>query len=229
MRQDEIDGVLAATLDDRHLSRGEKHAIKQLIVARDLDPSELAFARHRAFELARERMPSAAARELVTWLEEITKALHPPVVPAHGGRAEVHFSPGPACLEAIARHLAGAKRSVDICVFTITDDRLARGVVEAHRRGAALRVITDDDKARDLGSDIFEIAKAGIEVRVDHSEHHMHHKFALFDRETVVTGSYNWTRTAATYNRENLLVTDDERFVAPYQRVFDDMWGRLAP
>ena len=118
---------------------------------------------------------------------------------------------------------------MDICVFTITDDRVATAILAAHRRGVKLRVVTDDDKAHDKGSDVFELADAGIEVRVDQSEHHMHHKFAVFDRSIVVTGSYNWTRSAAQSNAENILVSDDGRLVAPYQRVFDEMWASLAP
>ena len=41
------------------------------------------------------------------------------------------------------------------------------------------------------------LAELGVAVRIDRSEHHMHHKFALFDDAILATGSYNWTRSAA--------------------------------
>jgi cardiolipin hydrolase len=45
----------------------------------------------------------------------------------------------------------------------------------------------------------------------------------------LVTGSYNWTRSAAEYNFENLLVSDDRRHVEPFQRAFEDLWKQLNP
>ena len=228
MKPDEVDGILAATLEDDRLSRGEKHAIAELLSSDEIPSDELAFFRHRAFALAKEKLPTHQSRQVLDWLEGVVKALSPPPA-AESGCAEVHFSPGPGCLEAIKGQLRRATSSIDICVFTITDDRIASAILEAHRRGVATRVVTDDDKAYDRGSDIVRLADEGLEVRVDQYEHHMHHKFAVFDRCTVVTGSYNWTRSAAQHNRENILITNDERLVGPYVRVFEEMWVRLAP
>jgi phosphatidylserine/phosphatidylglycerophosphate/cardiolipin synthase-like enzyme len=52
----------------------------------------------------------------------------------------------------------------------------------------------------------------------------MHHKFAIFDQRLLVTGSYNWTRSAAERNRENLAVTDDRRLVAAFREEFERLW-----
>ena len=77
-----------------------------------------------------------------------------------------------------------------------------------------LRIITDNEKAYDAGSDVTRFQDAKIPLRVDDTPFHMHHKFAVFDREILLTGSYNWTRSAARYNEENLIVTEDPRLVA---------------
>ena len=225
MKPDEIDGILAATLEDERVSRGEKHALKELLLDGALNDEQLAFVRHRAFALAKERV--GKGQQVLEWLEDVVKILTPrPEAPTL--RAEVLFSPGPGCLNAITRCLEEAQKSVDICVFTVTDDRLAAAILDAHRRGVAVRLLTDDDKSFDRGSDIERLEAAGVPVRTDRSEHHMHHKFALFDRALVITGSYNWTRSAARHNRENLLVSDDPRLVAPYLRRFDEDWDGLG-
>ncbi len=44
------------------------------------------------------------------------------------------------------RLLAKASRTADICVFTITDDRVSDAILDAHRRAVAVRIITDDAK-----------------------------------------------------------------------------------
>ena len=227
-----MDGILAATLEDNRLSRGEKHAIEELLRGGDIRPDDHALFRSRAFALAKEKLPTHDARQVLEWLEGVVKALarvSDPRDQPKSGVSEVHFSPGPACLGAIVRQLEHAKKSVDVCVFTITDDRLASALLDAHRRHVTLRILTDDDKAGDKGSDVHRLASAGVEVRVDQSDHHMHHKFAIFDDAVVVTGSYNWTRSAAEYNAENILVTDDARLVSPYRRKFETMWERIAP
>ncbi|MEQ8456639.1 MAG: phospholipase D-like domain-containing protein [Sandaracinaceae bacterium] len=225
MKPDEIDGILAATLEDERVSRGEKHALKELLLDGALNDEQLAFVRHRAFALAKERV--GKGQQVLEWLEDVVKILTPrPEAPTL--RAEVLFSPGPGCLNAITRCLEEAQKSVDICVFTVTDDRLAAAILDAHRRGVAVRLLTDDDKSFDRGSDIERLEAAGVPVRTDRSEHHMHHKFALFDRALVITGSYNWTRSAARHNRENLLVSDDPRLVGPYLRRFDEDWEGLG-
>ena len=88
--------------------------------------------------------------------------------------------------------------------------------------------ISDNDKAADLGSDVERFAHVGIRVAVDRSSHHMHHKFALFDRKITLTGSYNWTRGAAEQNAENILVTRDPKIARRYQEEFDRLWKQYA-
>ena len=84
--------------------------------------------------------------------------------------------------------------------------------------------MTDDRKSADRGSDIEDFRNAGIQVGLDNSEKHMHHKFAIFDRTTLVTGSYNWTRSAATQNEENIVVTDDSNLVKAFLQEFEGLW-----
>ena len=225
----EIDDILRQTLEDRRLSRTEKRALKEVFAELDLDDDSRAYLRHRVFTLSREVLRHPDAQKTLEWAEEVVKVVQTPNLQRDPTIAEVHFSPGDECRLALVRLLRNARKAIDVCVFTITDDRLASAILDAHERGVAVRIITDNDKAEDKGSDIYRLGRQGVRVRVDSSEHHMHHKFALFDQGTLVTGSYNWTRSAAEYNRENLVVSDDPKLVAPYQRNFDDFWDSLGP
>jgi len=146
------------------------------------------------------------------------------------GKAVNHayFSPGDACLNAIIAGINSAKSSLKICVFTISDDRITRAILQAHRRGIPVKILTDNEKLYDKGSDIRELAQAGIAVRIDNTTNHMHHKFALLDNQTVLTGSYNWTRSAAQYNHENLIISDDETMTKDFCREFDRLWDEMT-
>ncbi len=214
------------------MSKGEKRALQAVLA----DAAESTFTtwRARAFDLAREAIDEAKTgherAEIFAWLEEVVKLLEKRTSssPADSQTAEVFFSPGDACRGRIATLLGRARKSAQICVFTITDDRLAQPILEAHKRGVTVQIITDNDKAHDKGSDAAKLRDAGVPVRVDRSEHHMHHKYAIFDGDTLLTGSYNWTRSAARYNRENIVVSDDPRLVAPFAESFRQTWSDLG-
>ena len=139
-----------------------------------------------------------------------------------------YFSPGDTCLNAIIASIKSAKSSLKICVFTISDDRITRAILRAHRSGIQVKILTDNEKLYDKGSDIRELKQAGIPVRVDNTANHMHHKFAILDNQTVLTGSYNWTRSAALYNHENLIITNEKTLVTNFCREFDRLWNELV-
>jgi phosphatidylserine/phosphatidylglycerophosphate/cardiolipin synthase-like enzyme len=69
---------------------------------------------------------------------------------------------------------------------------------------------------------------AGIALKVDDTEHHMHHKFALVDGTTLLNGSYNWTRSAGAFNEENLVVTSEAGLVQAFARQFTQLWDALG-
>lgn len=141
-------------------------------------------------------------------------------------RDEAYFSPGETILRKLCGLLGSVKETLDLCVFTISDDRLTQGILEARQRGVVVRLITDNEKRHDEGSDIAAIVRAGIPVRTDDGGEHMHHKFALFDGICLATGSYNWTR-GATNNFENLLVTWSPEVVAMFSEEFEALWKRM--
>ena len=147
---------------------------------------------------------------------------------SHKVTSHAYFSPGETCLNAIVSGINKAQRTIKICVFTISDDRITRAILQAHRKGVSIKILTDNEKLLDKGSDIRELAQAGIPVRIDNTSNHMHHKFAILDHKTILTGSYNWTRSAALYNHENLIVSDDKTLVKDFNREFDRLWVEMV-
>lgn len=227
--QREVERLLRESVEDTRLSRDERSSLSDLLSRLVASADDAAFVRNRAFGIAREGDLAQDGHTLLRWLEDVLKAIPSATVSATQGTAsEAHFSPGEACRERIRGLLDAARKTADICVFTITDDRISERIAAAHQRGVAVRIITDDDKSLDEGSDAMALERHGVAVRVDHSEHHMHHKYAVFDGQVLVTGSYNWTRSAALYNRENMVVTREARLVEIFQRDFDALWGALG-
>lgn len=229
MNPQQIRKILLETLDDRQLTRSERKAMDRILEHLEPTPQQLALYRSVAFDLARESLTDPHSVERLEWLEEVIRLLE-----ASGSEdnpsplAEYSFAPEDDCPARITGLLDRARNTVDICVFTITDNRVTRAIVETHQRGVVVRVISDDDKSGDLGSDIERLADEGIPVRIDRTDDHMHHKFAIFDHHLLLNGSYNWTRSAAERNRENFLVTGDPRFIEGYAKLFEELWEEFS-
>ena len=52
----------------------------------------------------------------------------------------------------------------------------------------------------------------------------LHHKFAVIDNKTVITGSFNWSPSAAHTNDETLLVIESPQLAKHFTRELDRMW-----
>lgn len=220
--------LLRHTLEDDQLTGSERKSLREYVSNAGLNDQHRAQLRSLAFKLAREVIVTQDAVRVIGWLEEVNKVLLPPGAESSNVYMTASFSPGETCVNTITGQIQSARSTVDICVFTITDNRITAAIREAHRRGIQVRVITDNEKMLDEGSDIETLASDGVPIRLDVSDYHMHHKFALFDKRTVLTGSYNWTRGAAVYNEENLVVTNEPKVVRQFSEVFEALWKRLA-
>tara|TARA_R110000764_G_scaffold218298_1_gene305661 strand:+ start:60026 stop:60712 length:687 start_codon:yes stop_codon:yes gene_type:complete len=223
---DLLDRTLRDSVADLRLSNEERTELRQL--GEGLDDEKIRYMRNRAFALVRELVVQPEnLLPALKWLEQVIKTLDSSQ-PSQSNLASAHFSPGEGCRRKILDLCQQARHSVHICVFTISDDRLSRAVLECHQRGLDVRVITDNEKQHDLGSDIEWLREQGVPLRIDKGPYHMHHKFALFDGQILLNGSFNWTRSASDYNEENLLVTDQVQLVADYRREFEKLWQRYA-
>ena len=219
-----LDQQLRDSLADLRLSNEERDELRQL--GSELSPDQVRYMRNRAFALVREliREPDNAEPAL-KWLEQVVKTLDANVAPARN-IASAHFSPGDDCRRKIRELCRQARKSVDICVYTISDDPLSEEILACHQRGLAVRVISDNEKQFDVGSDVQWLRDKGVPLRIDSGPYHMHHKFALFDGRLLLNGSFNWTRSASTSNEENFMVVDHPQLLAAFSREFESLWAR---
>jgi len=125
------------------------------------------------------------------------------------------------------QYLSSPKKTIDVCVFTITDDAVANILIDLHKQGVKVRVITDDDQSVSTGSDIQTIKKSGIPVKMDSTPYHMHNKYAIIDGLVLLNGSYNWTNTASTKNNENIIVTNNKKLITSFSKYFEELWKQF--
>ena len=222
----QIRNMLLQTFEDFQMTRSERSALNQIFSHITLTDHNLSLIRNEAFQIFRENKPADASdTDALSWLEDLMKILANTNTREATLSSEALFSPHDDCSHRICRMISSARKNIDICVFTITDDRVTEAILDAHARQVRVRIITDNDKSFDRGSDIERLGESGIPVRIDQSEFHMHHKFALFDYEFVLTGSYNWTRSASFNNSENLVITNDPGLLVRFESEFEKLWN----
>lgn len=224
--KEEVIALIDDSIEDNFLTKAEKNQIKAALTALYPDKRISDFLRSELFRIARDHINASNYMDVLVWTEKINKL----ILAANKMEVQqerVYFSPGEECLQAIITQIRLAKNRIRICLFTISDDRIAEELLTKHKQGLSVKIISDNDKVYDQGSDVEKLARAGIPVRLDITENHMHHKFALFDKHITLTGSYNWTRSAERYNHENILITDSAKVLREFEKEFDSLWAEF--
>lgn len=214
--------LIQASFEDARLDKQEKQDIVALLSTCDDDARN--YARNIAFDITRDALihsDNKVSTMSLHWLERVIKALNQS---APSFSAEAYFSPGEECRKTIIGLCKQAQKSIDVCVFTISDNNIRDALIDAHKRGINVRIVTDNDKSEDRGSDVETLASRGIATRMDTSPNHMHHKYAIFDGKILLNGSFNWTRSATDRNEENITVLEHAALIAKFQKNFEALW-----
>lgn len=132
----------------------------------------------------------------------------------------VYFSPRGGCTEAIIRTLQSARTEVLVQDYSFTSAPIAKALVSAHKRGVTVRVILDDSQRTANYSEADFLAHMGIATYLDGSHAIAHNKIIIVDRKVIITGSFNFTKSAEERNAENLLILRDPSLAGQYLANF---------
>lgn len=123
----------------------------------------------------------------------------------------------------IAKILSNASRQVYIAVAWFTNEYLFEEVMKCLRRGVPVKLIIIDDaiNRNEYALDFSQFIDASGELFFANAIK-VHHKFCIIDN-TLITGSYNWTYYAETFNAENIIVSDNPVLVQSYEDEFENL------
>lgn len=119
---------------------------------------------------------------------------------------EVYFSPNGGAQDAIVREISKAKTSILMQAYSFTSAPIAKALVDAKARGVAVAAILDKSQRTEKYSGASFLKNAGIPTYIDAVHAIAHDKIMVLDAETVITGSFNFTKSAEERNAENLLI-----------------------
>lgn len=145
-----------------------------------------------------------------------------------------HFS---GIREIIVKEIAAATRTITAAVAWLTDLEIVEALLAAARKRVVVQIAILNDHNNNRGVAHFERLKAlgGRVCWIPASERRagsLHHKFCVLDSEVVITGSFNWTKTASKADENIVVVRGDKSIVTGFEdafRVLLDKYGHDAP
>jgi phosphatidylserine/phosphatidylglycerophosphate/cardiolipin synthase-like enzyme len=118
-----------------------------------------------------------------------------------------------------------SEHEVLVQAYGFTHNAMAQALVRAHQRGVKVRVLLDKKSESSNRYVIAVLSDADMAVRHDGKHAIAHNKVMLIDRTIVITGSFNFTNSAATRNAENLLVLKSADLAETYRRQWQNHWA----
>lgn len=160
-------------------------------------------------------------REKIVFLEEYTAELRKQLNIEILG---IYFSPKGGCKDTLISWINRANISIHILIYSFTLDQIGEALIEAYRRGIDIKVVFEKDQVT-KDSEYWRLKEAGIPVRNDTNPRLMHNKIMIVDGEVVITGSYNWSKSAEEWNNENLIVIKSRDVAKIYEEEFERIWS----
>ena len=136
--------------------------------------------------------------------------------------AQVYFSPMGGCTDAIVQEISQAKQEILVQAYSFTSKDIAKALVAAHKRGVRTVIILDKSNQSKRYSAADFTFNMGIPTYIAAKHATAHNKVMIIDKETVITGSFNFTKAAEERNAENLLILRSkelaERYIANWEK-----------
>ncbi len=145
----------------------------------------------------------------------------------------------------IGKTLKSADKSIDSALFVFSAQRLSNILETRHEEKVKIRTLLEPDFAYrfysegldmmgvalsnkckyELNNQPWENPSKTIGIPLLTSGDLLHHKYAVIDKKTVITGSHNWTEAANIGNDETILVIENPKVAAHYVREFERLYS----
>jgi phosphatidylserine/phosphatidylglycerophosphate/cardiolipin synthase-like enzyme len=149
-------------------------------------------------------------------------AVHPSMDPG-GTRVENYFSPPDGVMEKLVNLVQNAQSSVRFMAYTYTHPDLAQAMIDRAKAGVQVEGVFEARGATQGAMP--SLFCAGLPVRLDGNPYTMHHKVIIIDEELVISGSFNFTKSADTANDDHVIVILDRPLAAQYLEEFDRIYS----
>ena len=125
---------------------------------------------------------------------------------------------------ALKAEIEGASRSIHFMTFVFSLEELAEAILlQANQPEFVVKGVFEKRNSTASWSQLPALHCAGAAMRQDGNRYVLHHKVIIIDEGTVISGSFNFSRSAAQSNDENIVIIRDATIAGLYL----DEWKRI--
>ncbi|MFB6276205.1 MAG: phospholipase D-like domain-containing protein [Halothece sp.] len=166
---------------------------------------------------------------------------------------KVHFSPTSRTKSwsetsngFIGDQLREASNALNLALFVFSDQKIVNILRQKHKKDVPVKALIDSEFAYRYYSEALDMLGIALARNCKIEKNNapwsspistvgipdlpqgdkLHHKFAVIDKNMVVTGSHNWSASANYQNDETVLAIQNPTVAAHYQREFERLYDR---
>jgi phosphatidylserine/phosphatidylglycerophosphate/cardiolipin synthase-like enzyme len=145
----------------------------------------------------------------------------------------------------LEQQFAAVQGQLDMALFVFSAQNLADAMAALHQKGVRMRLLADPGFANRPFSEVLDLlaisqpdhrclleagnrpwqqALEGVGTPRLAGGDKLHHKIAVLDGRSVISGSFNWSPSAAFQNDETLLRIDSPPLAAHFEAEIDRLW-----
>jgi phosphatidylserine/phosphatidylglycerophosphate/cardiolipin synthase-like enzyme len=134
---------------------------------------------------------------------------------------------------ALRAEIRRAARSIRFMTFVFSLEELAEAMLlQAAQEDLVVQGVFEKRNSTASWSQLPALHCAGANMRQDGNRYVLHHKVIIIDEQTVITGSFNFSQSAAQSNDENIVIIRDAAIAGLYLDEWQRIWNsavELAP
>ncbi len=135
------------------------------------------------------------------------------------------FAPEADEIAALKASIQAAQSSIRFMSFVFSLDELAGAMLDKLAGpDFVLRGVFEERNSLASWSQLPAFVCAGAQARLDGNRYILHHKVIIIDDDTVITGSFNFSNSAAQNNDENIVIIRDQVIASLYLEEWRQIW-----
>jgi phosphatidylserine/phosphatidylglycerophosphate/cardiolipin synthase-like enzyme len=132
----------------------------------------------------------------------------------------------PRCVQAmpslqIVKAIRDAKSNILVQAYSFTSAPIAKALLDAYKRGVQVQVTLDKSQRTEPYPSADFLANQGVPTMIDANPTISHNKIIVIDGETVITGSFTFTKAVQGKDAENVLIIRDKALGDQYTRNWE--------